>query len=350
MASRTGRLQITALALQMPPEFLRLYIFREQKIYPMKKILLTSATLCIAFTVFGQWACGDSLIDPRDGKAYPTILIGSDCWMAQNLNYGQYVASTTSSVQHSDCANDGNVQKYCQNNDSMYCITYGGLYDWHEMMDYTTTNGTQGICPPGWHVATDAEWTAMIFAAGGSVSGHSGIGANAMKAIGTGQGAGVGTNTSGFSAMPGGDRDGLGVFYGITGRYIFWTSTMSTSLPWQYTFWDNNDSIYRWEDAGFESGFSCRCVYGNTSGMQDLQNGSGFKLIPNPAHDRVMIMALKDGLEKNYRVFDVTGKEVMHGTFYGESTELDLTTLTSGIYMIRMEWEHSSSTQRVIVD
>ena len=88
----------------------------------MKKLLLATPILISTFCK-AQWVCGDTLVDPRDGKLYITVAIGSDCWMAENLNYGQFTTSDSSGSVHSDVFNDGNVQKYCQGNDSMNCIT-----------------------------------------------------------------------------------------------------------------------------------------------------------------------------------------------------------------------------------
>ena len=82
---------------------------------------------------------------------YRTVKIGSQCWFKDNLNTGAMINSSVSQTASSD------ISKYCYDNNSDYCTTDGGLYQWDEAMQGTTTAGTQGICPDGWHVPTDAE-------------------------------------------------------------------------------------------------------------------------------------------------------------------------------------------------
>lgn len=100
--------------------------------------------------------CGDSMTDIRDGKIYPTVLLGTQCWMASNLNYGSVIAS--SQLQRDNCQ----FEKYCISDNPANCTNYGGLYQWDEMMDYATDNGAQGFCPPGWHIPTESEWNILF--------------------------------------------------------------------------------------------------------------------------------------------------------------------------------------------
>ena len=125
--------------------------------------IYTNISLCSAFqtrTVFVQpsptFVCGNSLTDIRDNKIYPTVLIGSQCWMASNLNYGTSIPS--SQVQSDNCI----PEKHCYNDLNGNCTNYGGLYQWEEMMKYDDTPAGQGLCPPGWHVPTEGEWTTLI--------------------------------------------------------------------------------------------------------------------------------------------------------------------------------------------
>jgi uncharacterized protein (TIGR02145 family) len=102
------------------------------------------------------FTCGNSFSDIRDGKSYPTVQIGTQCWMAANLNYGSIL--TSSQVQNDNCISE----KYCYNNVTGNCTKYGGLYQWDEVMKYDDTPAGQGLCPPGWHVPTDSEWTTLF--------------------------------------------------------------------------------------------------------------------------------------------------------------------------------------------
>ncbi len=95
------------------------------------------------------------------GQIYHTIQIGTQCLMRENLNIGTMVAGI------SEQTNDSILEKYCYNDDTANCAIYGGLYQWAEMMQYTTTPGAQGICPAGWHIPISAEWDTLVSFLGG---------------------------------------------------------------------------------------------------------------------------------------------------------------------------------------
>jgi len=90
------------------------------------------------------------------GIVYPTVQIGSQCWLAKDLNIGTPVSVSR------NMSSGATIEKYCEGNNTETrtadCDKFGGLYQWNEAMNYTTTEGAQGICPPGWHIPTDAEF------------------------------------------------------------------------------------------------------------------------------------------------------------------------------------------------
>jgi uncharacterized protein (TIGR02145 family) len=102
------------------------------------------------------FVCGNNLTDIRDSKIYPSVQIGSQCWMAVNLNHGNIILS--SQVQNDNCISE----KYCYNDLAGNCTTFGGLYQWDEMMKFDDTQAGQGFCPPGWHVPTENEWQTLF--------------------------------------------------------------------------------------------------------------------------------------------------------------------------------------------
>jgi len=102
--------------------------------------------------------CGDSFV--YFGQLYATVQIGSQCWMAENLNVGTLVDVTITQT------NNEIIEKHCYNNTEDNCAVYGGLYQWNEAMCYspsssTNPSGVQGICPDGWHLPSDAEWKVL---------------------------------------------------------------------------------------------------------------------------------------------------------------------------------------------
>lgn len=102
------------------------------------------------------FTCGGVLTDVRDQQSYPTVQIGTQCWMAVGLNYG--AAIPTALLQRDNCV----PEKYCYGDNPANCTTEGGLYAWDELMEYEAVAGTQGICPPRWHVPTESEWTQLF--------------------------------------------------------------------------------------------------------------------------------------------------------------------------------------------
>ena len=116
----------------------------------------STASHIITVTNPGAFSCGGNLKDVRDNKTYPTVQIGGQCWMTESLNYGTVIASTQD--QFDNCT----PEKYCYGDNPANCITYGGLYQWDEMMAYYDSSGSQGICPPGWHVPSETEWLSLF--------------------------------------------------------------------------------------------------------------------------------------------------------------------------------------------
>jgi len=195
------------------------------------------STMCFDYYFGGSWKsfcgvsnpvfqCGMQITDERDLKNYNTVQIGSQCWMAQNLNIGIRIVG---SIDQSD---NNILEKYCYLNLESNCETYGGLYQWDEMMLYNTASGQQGICPSGWHLPTDTEWTSLIEFLGGID--YAGA---AMKTTGTLQsGSGLwnepnegANNSSGFSVVPGGSRHfypEYDYFSWINNFAYIWTSTL----------------------------------------------------------------------------------------------------------------------------
>ncbi len=104
-------------------------------------------------------ACGASMTDPRDGKTYTTALFAGQCWMTQNLNFPKAQAPLSDGTPQTDnCI----VEKYCPASDAT-CSSYGGYYQWDELVQFGMTDYPyQGLCPPGWHIPTEAEWQTLI--------------------------------------------------------------------------------------------------------------------------------------------------------------------------------------------
>ena len=169
-----------------------------------------------------------------DGNSYKTVYIGSQLWMADNLKASKYndgtsIANVSDATQWSKLTTGA----WCYyNNDAVYNAKYGKLYNWYAVSP--TTNGNKNVCPSGWHVPTDAEWTVLTdYLDGESVAGGK------MKEVGTtswnspNTGA---TNESGFTGLPGGYRNGGGDYLNIGNFGLWWSSTEGiTGIAWYRT-------------------------------------------------------------------------------------------------------------------
>lgn len=294
-----------------------------------------------------SFSCGDTLIDSRDGQKYATVLIGSDCWFKQNLNYGTYVQSDSLGIIHSQQTNNGVPEKYAQNNDTNNLAIYGGLYEQSELMNYSTSS-LQGLCPNGWHVSTDQEWLNLISNAGGTIMDSAGFGGNALKAIGEGSGMGTGTDLVGISLRHGGDRDGFGIFYGLGLRAIYWTSTLvDPSQAYHYTLWATNDTIQRLSLGTTTTGFSCRCVKDNTTGINSSPINY-LKVYPNPSSSYLKIHSNVNG---NTTITNSTGVVVKFISVTKlQTTTIDLQGLAKGIYSVVFQANDASfETKKIII-
>ena len=181
-------------------------------------------TIVKQFTTLEQYVCGIAVL--YGGKNYQTVLIGTQCWFKENLNIGTRIDGTQ---QQSD---NGIIEKYCYNDIESNCNTYGGLYNWNEMMQYVTTEGLRGICPSAWHLPTAAEWTTLTTSLGGES-----IAGGKMKETGTSHwyspntGA---TNSSGFTVLPGG-FSAVNMFLGLTYEADFFSSSqIDADYTWEW--------------------------------------------------------------------------------------------------------------------
>jgi len=202
-----------------------------------------------------------------DGRTYNTVTINGKEWMSENLAYLPMVMFPTSGsiYDHRYYVYDfsGNEVSLAKQNANY--TTYGVLYNWR---------AAKAACPPGWHLPSDEEWTALeeyLIANGYNFDGTTiddkvakslaaGVKWNADSIAGSiGKNLSL-NNKSGFSALPGGYRMNVGVF-GWMGEYGFWWSSTehSAEIAWSRCLFYNHSDIRRMYSFK-ESGFSVRCV------------------------------------------------------------------------------------------
>jgi uncharacterized protein (TIGR02145 family) len=233
----------------------------------MRNNRLKLGILILGFVITGgiQAQSVDTFKDDRDGNVYKYVKIGEQIWMAENLRYLPDVVdpATGSSFKPYYYVYGYNKKKVSAAKSTENYSLYGVLYNWTAVMNGARSSSSkpsnvQGVCPSGWHLPSDAEWSELIDYSGGTKEAG-----NKLKEIGTNhwnspnEGA---TNEYNFTALPGGNRNISGKFV-INGTYGFWWSaTEATSGDAWTRFIDNNsDNVTR--NINFkEMGFSVRCV------------------------------------------------------------------------------------------
>jgi len=236
--------------------------------------------------------CGDVSSLSYGGDTYTTVEIGDQCWLKENLNI------IPSDADNGDCSGG---TKYCYDDTSSNCDTYGGLYKWADMMCGSgTCNGTdcssassaqcstpvQGICPAGWHIPSHHEWTVLAkeveddndnFPCDTSSTGYYGgdAGQNLKEDASEGHwGSDNGVcNSSGFTALPAGYRDAGGSYLSLGDYAHLWSSTESDSSGWgRYLYYVQTD-VGRWI-YDKDRGFSVRCLKDDGPGLAYEDSGA----------------------------------------------------------------------------
>jgi uncharacterized protein (TIGR02145 family) len=193
------------------------------------------------------------LTDSRDGQTYRTVKIGSQVWMTQNLNFAKNTGST------------GVDTGKCYKNSTDSCKKYGRLYTWAQSLGLNDSCSTKsclslvatkqkGICPSGWHVPSDAEWTTMlqVVDAGGTV-----VGARLKSTSWWPHNPG--TDAYGFRALPGGFAYGYSFTYDGYGSW--WSATeFDASNAWGRDMIDSTSYVTNGYNSKAYYGFSLRCL------------------------------------------------------------------------------------------
>ena len=216
--------------------------------------------------------CGEYVAD-YDGNTYSTVQIGEQCWMAQNLKTTHFANGT--SILLGSSTSSTTAYRHYPNNNGSNVATYGYLYNWSAAMNGANSSSTnpsnvQGICPNGWHLPSDAEWTQLTdylnsqseYQCGGTTT-------NIAKSLASTTGWNSSTktcavgntpannNSTGFGALPAGNFGNYNTF----GYYAsFWSATEGSSSNAYYRSLYYNFTSVIVNDCNKYHGFSVRCV------------------------------------------------------------------------------------------
>ncbi|MBI2966974.1 MAG: T9SS type A sorting domain-containing protein, partial [Bacteroidetes bacterium] len=206
------------------------------------------------------------LFDERNCRQYPIEKISNQWWMTENLNVGTQINSTTGGQLQT---NNSILEKYCYNNNSAYCDTFGALYEWNEAMGYAASDSgnpgiTQGVCPTGWRLPTDAEWCELENLIDVTTDPACNLTGNRGIDVGTKLKDNIswsGTNSSGFSALPAGNRNySNGSLNSLGSDAQFWSATENGgTIAWVRALYTGSSQSYR-DNYNKTYGFSVRCL------------------------------------------------------------------------------------------
>lgn len=188
----------------------------------------------------------------EDEIKYNTIQIGNQVWMDKNLNIGEMILA-------GELASNNNlIEKYCYHNDTALCSVYGGLYSWAELMKYNFLEGSQGICPDGWHVPSVSDWHILINYLGGTNQAG-----GKLKEPGTTNWKSpnlISDETSIFTALPSGYFNAqVNQFQGIEESTYLWSSSGNGAFSWGI-FLQHSDSTTVILSNPIQSGLPLRCI------------------------------------------------------------------------------------------
>ncbi len=198
------------------------------------------------------------IISDIDGNQYRTVQIGNQEWMAENLRTSRYNDGVfiTKVIGDMDWETTSSGAWIWYQNNFNYEIPFGKLYNWFAV-------NTGKLCPVGWHVPSDTEWDVLY-----NFLNSTGSGGGKMKATGTSQ-SGNGhwlepntgaTNESGFTGLPGGERDESGTYDFTGARGSWWTTTEWTVTTAFYIYLQFNSSLLVGNIADKNRGLSIRCI------------------------------------------------------------------------------------------
>lgn len=188
--------------------------------------------------------------DPRDGQKYDTVRIGNQVWFAENLRYSGAIPQVTDDFSWAMSSQPA----WCYyDNDSTKDAVHGKLYNWFAV-------DAGNLCPNGWHIPTDDDWTIL-----GNFLGGDSIAGGKLKSTTNWQSPNSdATNSTNFSAFGSGARTIIGTFGEFNRTGHFWSSTLSGFEPWSRRLNYYSGNLERKEYAQYggsiSAGMSCRCL------------------------------------------------------------------------------------------
>jgi len=302
------------------------------------------AILPFFYMIFSLSIAYAQTVTDYDGNTYDTVCIGNQVWLKQNLRVthfrnGDIIPNVTEASAWPGMTSGARC--YYDNDSAANDLVYGALYNWYAV------NNTLGLCPQGWHVPSDAEWTAVeTFLGGSAIAGGKmkESGTNHWKSPNTGA-----TNESGFSGLPGGMR-GMGyVFETLTENGLWWSSTAQNNMySWSRYLWYLFAGVDR-NPTPKTLGLSVRCVMDVNVGEGTPDQSRGMNIYPNPCNGLLKI-EYTCKLPAELYILDSTGNIFYHERIMQNSHLIDTSVLPRGFYLVELTTGSTLSREKLIID
>jgi uncharacterized protein (TIGR02145 family) len=298
---------------------------------------------CTSYSSFGQQAVPGMGLEDSDGNTYNSIILSNGQeWMAENLKTtrfanGDVIPKTDNNSSWSTASTSAysDYQGIAANSS-----IYGRLYN------FFTTIDERNVCPSGWHVPTNLEWTQFTNEIGGL-----GVAGSVLKSTGTEFWSAPNTDASnaiGFNALPNGCRYDGGNYNNLGTYAFFWTATeLDTTFSWYRALKYDVPTAFR-NFTKKQNGYGIRCVKNQPLNLDKI-NLFKVQVSPNPCVDFLKIELsenLKQASNATLILMNANGQNIR--TFPVESSHIDLFDLPSGLYLLHFSSENFSETLRVV--
>lgn len=288
-------------------------------------------------------ACLGQGITDIDNNFYDTIRIGTQTWFARNLkairlNDGTPIPNVTAQANWAAQTSPA----FCwYNNETANRDIYGALYNGFAVK-------TGKLCPTGWHVPTDDDWSDLVLFLGGPT-----VAAGKLKATGTAnwQSPNVGaTNEFGFSALPGGYRPSDN-FYTVGVFGFWWSSTeYETGRAWTQAMRHDEPGMMAPTGLDFGNGLSVRCIKDLSADViTDLADAESDKpmVYPNPVRD-FLYVEFDRAQSRTLTIYDAVGAELVNLEVAGKSQAIDVRHLPRGLFVLKIQTQAKADFVRFI--
>jgi uncharacterized protein (TIGR02145 family) len=278
-----------------------------------------------------------------NGNIYNTVTIGTQVWMKENLKTSNYsngdLIGTTTPASLDVSGESTPKYQWAYNGEESTVATYGRLYTWYAITD------SRNVCPAGWHVPADGEWTTLTDYLTNNGYGYEGSGSDVAKSMAATSGwttdptvGNVGNdqasnNSSGFTAISSGYRDYYGVFsFNGNNTGYWWSSTAYSSANAYYrTISYMNADVFRFGTYK-KLAYSVRCLKDLTTGIKS-SGTSVVEIYPNPVSGILNIVYKSENFE-TISIFNSQGLLLTKNKAIAQLQQIDFSKYPSGLYFI----------------